>query len=149
MRRCAASPAVRPVAGYTLVELLVVVAIIAILVGIVVGVAGYASRKSATARAVTDLETIKSAIEEYRLERGSYPSANTDTGSLSAVTSTFSNNVGRYVASGFRVVDPWGQGYIYEGKGGRPFMGYRVYSRGPNSTVTATYDDIDSASGSY
>ncbi len=130
--------------GYSLVELLVVVAIIAILAGIVLGISGFASRKSAVGRAVSDLETIKMALEEYRLERGSYP---TNVGPIHV--GTFSNDVGRYAASGFRVVDPWGNGYNYLPKGNRPYMSYRLYSFGASTNASVTYDDIDSASGSF
>lgn len=128
-------------AGFTLIELLVVVAIIAIMVGIVIGISGYASRKSAFSRAITDLETIKTAIEEYRIERGGYPSFS---GPIDG--GTFSNDVGPFAGSGIHVVDPWGRGYIYQPQGPVPVRSYRLYSEGPS---TSSVDDVDSASGSY
>lgn len=127
--------------AYTLIELLVVVAIIGVLVGIVIGIAGFASRKSAVSKAVTDLETIKTALEEYRIERGGYPNF---TGYVNV--GTFSNDVGRYANNGIHVDDPWGKGYMYQPSGPVPIRSYRLYSEGPS---TSTVDDVDSASGGY
>ena len=127
-----------------MIELLVVVAIIAILVGIVIGVAGYASKKSSMASALTDLERIKSALEEYRIERGTYyPNFS---GAINV--GSFSNDVGRYLNGGFKVVDAWGNGYMYAPSitNGTPVRSYRLYSRGPSANA---FDDVDSSSGAY
>ena len=59
--------------GFTLVELLTVIAIIAILTGLVLGIAGYASRKASIARAEADVAQIRDALEEYRTEYAAIP----------------------------------------------------------------------------
>ena len=61
------------VSGFTLIELMTVVAIIAVLAGLILGIAGYAVRKADISRAMADMEKIKNALEEYRLAYGSYP----------------------------------------------------------------------------
>lgn len=63
--------------GFTLIELLVVIAIIGIL--ITVGSVSYqrAVRLSRDSKRKTDLEQIRQALETYRSENGTYPSADT------------------------------------------------------------------------
>ncbi len=62
-------------AGFTLVELLVSVSIIAVLMAI--GIASYSTlnRQSRDTKRRSDLEQIRSALEMYRSDNGSYPSA--------------------------------------------------------------------------
>jgi general secretion pathway protein G len=61
--------------GFTLIELLVVISIIGILVA--AGVTSYqrASKLSRDARRKTDLEQLRQALETFRSENGSYPTA--------------------------------------------------------------------------
>jgi general secretion pathway protein G len=72
----------KPNVGYTLIELLVVISIIAILSSLAM-VAYQASRKSARdGRRKADLEQIRSALEMYRSDKGSYPTSLTAGGSI-------------------------------------------------------------------
>lgn len=67
--------------GFTLVELLVVMAIIAILVGLVLNVAGFVRYKGATARAQAEIAGVSTALESYKADYGDYPQwTNTNTG---------------------------------------------------------------------
>ena len=59
--------------GFTLIELLVVIAIILILMGISLRVLATVNRKTATARTMMILETVKSALGAYYSTYGSYP----------------------------------------------------------------------------
>lgn len=61
--------------GFSLVELLITVSIISILIAI--GVASYATinRQSRDTKRKSDVEQIRSALEMYRADTGSYPSA--------------------------------------------------------------------------
>jgi type II secretion system protein G len=62
--------------GFTLIELLVVISIIGILVAI--GVVSYSSanRKSRDTKRMSDIEQIRSALEMYRSDNGTYPTGN-------------------------------------------------------------------------
>lgn len=132
-------------AGFTLVELLAVTAIIAILAGIVLGISGFATKKSDRAKALGDIERIKTALEEYRIENGQYW---TKSGPIDTTGSDgFSNKVGVLIAGGIRINDPWGRPYEYEAVGAQPIRSYRLYSKGASTTVTS--DDVDSSSGTY
>ena len=59
--------------GFTLIELIVVVGIILILAGLVLSTAGYARKKSARARAETEIAAMAAAIESYKADNGVYP----------------------------------------------------------------------------
>jgi type II secretory pathway pseudopilin PulG len=59
--------------AFTLIELIVVVGIIIILAGLVLSTAGYARKKSARARAETEIAAISAACENYKADYGIYP----------------------------------------------------------------------------
>jgi prepilin-type N-terminal cleavage/methylation domain-containing protein len=60
-------------AGFTLIELMTVLAIIVILTCMVLGIAGYAQRKSALARAQGEISMLSTAAEAYKSDVGAYP----------------------------------------------------------------------------
>jgi prepilin-type N-terminal cleavage/methylation domain-containing protein len=63
--------------GFTLIEMLIVIAIIAILSGIVlVGVAGFQA-SARDARRIADIRNTQNLLELYYTEHGSYPKSNT------------------------------------------------------------------------
>lgn len=135
--------------AFTLIELLVVVAIIAILVGMVVGIAGYASRKAAVGKAVSELERIKSALEEYRINNGRYfnfDGAVTNNIFITNVLSTVYPNVKDQKTlkqlAGFDGTDPWARSYRYSNS--TPYV-YKLWSRGALDTDDS--DNIEGGSG--
>src|SRR6478752_367063 len=69
--------------AFTLIELLVVVGIIAILSALVLTTVGYARKKSARARAETEIAAMSAACENYKADNGVYPSS-ADTNGLDA-----------------------------------------------------------------
>lgn len=64
--------------GFSLMELLVVMGIIVLLTG--VGVVNYSqtNRKARDAKRKADIESIRSALELYRTDQGSYPALTTN-----------------------------------------------------------------------
>lgn len=81
-------------AGFTLVEILIVLAIVAILAGIAMGAYGRYREKSRITQAVTDIGAISTAIKMYEIEERQLP-PNLDA-----------------VRAGSRL-DPWGRPYQY------------------------------------
>jgi type II secretory pathway pseudopilin PulG len=61
--------------GFTLIELIVVVGIIIVLTGLVLSTAGYARKKSARARAETEIAAISAACENYKADNAVYPNS--------------------------------------------------------------------------
>ncbi len=67
------SPRVSSVNGFTLVELLTVVAIIIVLMGLTLGVSGFVREKGARNRAQAEIAAMEAALEQYRIDNGGYP----------------------------------------------------------------------------
>jgi len=119
-------------AGFTLIELLAVMAIIAILAGLILGVSSYAGRKAAEARAVAEMEKIKTACEEYKIDYGAYP--------ISSSIETLSNYVSDLTYVGSTIEDPWGNSYGFNIQS----FGVEVISAGQDGQ-TNTVDDLSTA----
>lgn len=90
--------------GFTLVELLTVVAIILVLAGLLIGVAGNASYKSSFARAQTEVKAMETALESYKADNGAYPRPATVGSSSDALNAQSDNDPGggnaTYAAAG-------------------------------------------------
>jgi prepilin-type N-terminal cleavage/methylation domain-containing protein len=63
--------------GFTLIEVLVVIAIIIILAGLILSTAGYVQRKGLRVRAETEVAAMSAALESYKADNGIYPRDNT------------------------------------------------------------------------
>lgn len=126
--------------GFTLIELLVTIAIIAILVGLITGITGVANRKSAEAQARSQIQFISTALEEYKLEYGIYPSPGTaDT--IPAVLTNETTRINQELKDEISTTDPWGRSYIYTDV---TKYSYTLKSLGLNPT--SSVDDITSGS---
>ncbi len=106
-----------PVAGFTLVELLVVLGIIALLVALVAPrvVRYLGEARSEAAR--MQMTNIESALELYYLDMGRYPEQEHGLTALVSMPPSTEGWRGPYLrkASGFD--DPWGRAYIYRSPG--------------------------------
>lgn len=107
----------RCAAAFTLMELMVVVAVIAILASISIATLGYVNRKGAESRAKTEVATLSAAIDNYRLEVGNYP---TNQAALYSNLVTTNNPLQKIyfeppsgMVSGTIFIDPWGNPYQY------------------------------------
>jgi general secretion pathway protein G len=115
-------------AGYTLLELLVVMGILAILTAFATPqLMGYFS-KAKTQSVQLQIENIGTALELYYMENGSYPSANAGLKALVEATPEAKNWNGPYLKKAKNLLDPWGRPYQYNVSNGE----YEVYSLGPN-----------------
>jgi general secretion pathway protein G len=82
-------------AAFTLIELIVVLAVIIILTGLVLSTVGYVQKKGARARAETEIAAMAAALESYKADNGIYPtSSQTD-----ALNSTNDGNPGDYATA--------------------------------------------------
>jgi general secretion pathway protein G len=128
-KRCYA----RRCAAVTLIELLAVVAIIAILAGLSLATMGYVNRKSAESRTRSEVAALSSAIENFKLEQGRYPAAET---LLDDLTGAGGGKVyfevrGGQTNSAGNLVDPYGDEYQYSTNSSINNRGFfDIYSKG-------------------
>lgn len=119
----------RKQAGYTLLELLVVMGILAALTAMatpqVMGYFGKAKSQSAQLQ----IENINTALEMYYVENGSYPSPSAGLKALVEATPEAPRWNGPYLKNAKNLLDPWGRPYQYsvteQGE-------YNVFSLGPS-----------------
>jgi prepilin-type N-terminal cleavage/methylation domain-containing protein len=67
--------------AFTLIELLIVMAIIIVLAGLILATAGYVQKKGYRSRAEAEIAAISAALENYKADNGVYPSS-ADTNAL-------------------------------------------------------------------
>ena len=106
-------------------ELMAVVAIIAIIAGLTLGTLGYVNRKAAESRAKSEVAALSAAIDSYKLDFGSYPSAAnlfrelTGQGTVNKSKVFLEPTPGMVTTNAGVVsfVDPWGTPYNYRNPG--------------------------------
>jgi prepilin-type N-terminal cleavage/methylation domain-containing protein len=114
--------------GFTLVEVLVVIALLAILAGISIGAYSVVSTKAAVADTNARLEGIGRQVGHYRFIRGECPAGLADVAP--------SLPMPRWMEAG-RFVDAWGRPIRYVPSG----KSFRLESDGPDQ-VPGTADDL-------
>lgn len=117
-------------AGFTLVELLVVIVILALLATVVVINVMPATDRAATAKAQTDIATLEQGVEMYRLNKLTYPP-------LGELALLLSEGIVKRLPD-----DPWGRPYLYRvpGRDGRDFD---IYSLGADGREGGEDNDAD------
>jgi type II secretion system protein G len=100
--------------GFTLVELLVVVAILAILlVALIPSVLGY-SDKARDTRAAKDIRNFNTVVEAFAAANGNYPEASLDINNPDSIASVMQSKGINWTGSDDGVKDPWGNPYYYD-----------------------------------
>lgn len=129
-------------AGFTLVELLVVLVIL-VLIASIVGprVIGYLG-SSRTKAANVQIESLVTAVELFRIDVGRYPTAAEGLEALVKPTGSIKGWTGPYLAKPDLPPDPWGRPYVYEAEseGGGSF---RIKSYGGDGKEGGTGEDAD------
>lgn len=125
-------------AGFTLIEILLVVIIIGILVSLVAPKLAGRSEEARKQAAKADIEGgISLALDLYEVDNGRYPSKLED---LLTKPSEASNWRGPYLKKGLPK-DPWGNPYVYKIPGTHNTTSYDLYSIGRDKQE-GTEDDI-------
>lgn len=128
--------------GFTLLELLVVVAIIGLLVGFVAPRYFGQIGKSEVNTAKAQLDALEKAIDQYRLDTGRYPSAELGLKALVDRPQTEPKWNGPYLRKAVPL-DPWGKAYLYKVPGEKGDFDLASYGRdgmpggtGDNADIT-------------
>ncbi|HJT44105.1 MAG TPA: type II secretion system major pseudopilin GspG [Rhizomicrobium sp.] len=129
--------------GFTLVELLVVLAILGLLIALV-GPAMIRQLGSAKHKvAEQSIERLSGILDLYRLDVGSYP---TTTQGLTALNDNAGNVRGwngPYIKDANGIVDPWGHPFQYRNPSQRPKHSFDIVSLGADGKPGGEGEDAD------
>ncbi|MGD0278797.1 MAG: type II secretion system major pseudopilin GspG [Smithella sp.] len=104
-------------AGFTLIELMVVIVILGILAGLIIPRIMGRPDEARVAKAKIQMEALESALKLYKLDNGSYPT--TEQGLIALVEAPTVGNIpknwrqGGYLEKGKVPKDPWGNDFVY------------------------------------
>lgn len=130
----------RPSYGFTLLELLVVIVIIGLLAGLVAPRYFGQVSKSNTQVARAQIDLLQKALDQYRLDVGSYPPTELGLLALNTKPQGLDKWAGPYLSKDIPL-DPWGGAYIYKlpGEHGE----YDLMSLGKDKQVGGTDEAAD------
>ena len=123
-------------AGFTILEILVVITIIGLLIGLV---APAALRQLGGARvsvAKQAIERLGTVLDLYSLDMGSYPTTEQGLTALVQKPAGATNWTGPYLKGGVAPLDPWNHAFAYRRPSERANHDYDLCSSGPNGDAT-------------
>jgi general secretion pathway protein G len=119
LRRKHASCGKSRLAGYTLTEMLVVIAIIGLIAAVVIPQTIGQLGKAQSRAAKLQVQSIAAALELFQGDNGRYPSPQEGLGALLTRPPELDNWNGPYLHSNAQLKDPWGHPYRYAVDGER------------------------------
>lgn len=130
-------------AGFTLIEMLVVLAIIGLLVGLVAPRVFNQLAEAKVRTAHIQIESFKNSLDLFFLDAGRYPTSSEGLAALTTRPAGLDNWNGPYIKGASMPRDPWNNAYAYRapGENGRP---YEIVSYGPGGREGAGGSQIAS-----
>ena len=128
-------------AGFTLLELLVVLAILGLLIGLVAPRALNLLSSSKEKIAHIDLERLASNLDIYKLDVGTYPTTDQGLQALIRRPQGAERWNGPYIKGDKLPEDPWGHPFLYRSPSQRAGHDYDLYSLGPSGQAGGTGDN--------
>jgi general secretion pathway protein G len=109
--------------GFTLIEMLVVILILAILAALIIPRLIGRTSDAKIAKAKSDIATVSSLLQQYRLDNDKYPTTEEGLNALRVRPSSARNWKGPYTTKDIPM-DPWGNPYVYQAPGpdGQDFL---------------------------
>jgi general secretion pathway protein G len=117
-------------AGFTLLEILVVVAILGLLVGLVAPTVLRQLSGARTSVALQSIERLSTVLDIYKLDVGSYPTTEQGLQALIAQPTSVPRWNGPYLKGEASPADAWGRPYVYRSPSTRSGREYDLCSRG-------------------
>jgi general secretion pathway protein G len=117
-------------AGFTLMELLVVLAILGLLAAIATPMVLHYLDSAKLSSAKTEVSNLEASLDLYKYDVGSYPTTDQGLESLLRAPQGVDNWNGPYVKKTAKLTDPWGNPYKYKYPGDHG--DYDIYSYGPH-----------------
>lgn len=128
-------------AGFTLIELMVVMIILGLLAALVVPRMFGKLGKAKTHAAYAQIELFGTALDSFRLDVGRYPTSSEGLEALVAAGSGAEDWNGPYLKKNEIPLDPWGNPYLYESPG--KHGDYDLYSLGADKSEGGEGEDRD------
>jgi general secretion pathway protein G len=100
--------------GYTLMELLIVLAILGLLISLAAPRMLDYFGQSKTRAAEIEINTIKGALDLYRLDVGRYPATEDGLKALISKPAKVARWHGPYLDRNDGIIDPWGRQFLYK-----------------------------------
>jgi general secretion pathway protein G len=129
--------------GFTLLELLVVLAILGLLIGLVAPAALHQLASAKEKIAHQSIERLASVLDMYKLDVGSYPTTDQGLEALLVRPDGAENWSGPYLKGEKVPDDPWGHPFLYRMPSDRPGHDYDLYSLGPTGKSGGTGSDAE------
>ena len=129
--------------GFTLVELLVVLAILGLLIALV---APAMMRQLGSAKhkiAQHSIERLSGVLDLYRLDVGDYPSTAQGLAALNENPSNVAGWNGPYLKDADGIIDPWGHPFQYRNPSERPRHSFDIISLGADGKPGGDGEDAD------
>ncbi len=117
--------------AFTLIELLLVLAILATLAAVVVPKFANRSEQARITATQTDIFQLETALDAFEVDCGRYPSEQEGLEALVEMPADVQGWRGPYLKKG-SPKDAWGEAYIYRQPGRFNTTGFDLFSKGPN-----------------
>lgn len=129
--------------GYTLVELLVVVAILGLLIAFVAPAIIHQFGSAKHKIAEESIQRLSGILDLYRLDVGNYPTQSEGLAALVTDVDGAAGWNGPYLKDADGLHDPWGRPYIYRIPSQRPNHAFDIISLGADGQPGGSGEDAD------